>query len=148
MYDSVSGLGAWLSAELLAAWTPKACMDEANSGDASSFKVDQHEAAFLRGSSAVSLPSDLPPEISEPGSPALIPPYWQQHRRHESHTSVRSEGSVPIRLLDHTDDSHEQNKAVWAKRLTIDDYVLVSGNLAGIGNYVVWNCTIETVDVS
>ncbi|KAF2875005.1 Phox homologous domain-containing protein, partial [Massariosphaeria phaeospora] len=34
----------------------------------------------------------------------------------------------------------------WAKQVTIDDYVVVSGTAPGLGAYVVWNCTVETLD--
>ena len=53
-----------------------------------------------------------------------------------------------IRLEDHTDAGSEQCKALWAKHVTIDDYVIVSGTAPGLGSYVVWNCTVETLNVS
>jgi hypothetical protein len=34
---------------------------------------------------------------------------------------------------------------LWAKGVTIDEYVVVG---QGVGAYVVWNCTVETLDVS
>jgi hypothetical protein len=55
---------------------------------------------------------------------------------------------TPISLEDHTDDGSEQSKGLWAKSVTIDDYVVVSGTAPGLGAYVVWNCTVETLDVS
>lgn len=55
---------------------------------------------------------------------------------------------TPIGLEDHTDESSEQCKALWAKGVTIDDYVVVSGTAPGLGAYVVYNCTVETLDVS
>ena len=56
-------------------------------------------------------------------------------------------------LEDHTDESSDQCKVLWAKHVTIDDYVVVSGTAPGLGayspgQYVVWNCTVETLDVS
>lgn len=122
-------------------------MDEANGGNAS-FYSNNHHGAGTRDSAPFSPSSDLASVDPEPNSPALVPPYWQQHRHYESYASVQSEGSAPIRLIDHTEDSHEQNKAVWARRATIGDYVLITGNLAGVGDYIVWNCKIETLDVS
>jgi hypothetical protein len=53
---------------------------------------------------------------------------------------------MPITLEDHTDEGSEQCKALWAKHVTIDDYVIVSGNAPAVGAYVVWNCTVETLD--
>jgi hypothetical protein len=68
---------------------------------------------------------------------SVVPPYWQDNGR-----------PTPISLEDHTDDGSEQCKALWAKGVTIDDYVVVSGTAPGLGAYVVWNCTVETLDVS
>ncbi|KAF2482260.1 Phox homologous domain-containing protein, partial [Neohortaea acidophila] len=33
----------------------------------------------------------------------------------------------------------------WAKSAAVDDYVLVSGATLGVGAYVVWHCTIQTL---
>lgn len=80
-------------------------------------------------------------------SPALIPPYWS-HRRYESYSSVQNAKPPPITLEDHTEEPSEQSGAVWAEGVAIDDYVLVSGTVPNVGNFVVWNCKIETLDVS
>lgn len=77
----------------------------------------------------------------------LIPPYWL-HRRDESYSSIGIFRPPPITLEDHTEEPSEQSKSLWAKGVAIDDYVTVSGNLAGVGDYVVWNCKVETLDVS
>ena len=77
----------------------------------------------------------------------LIPPYWL-HRRDESYSSIGIVRPPPITLEDHTEELSEQSKSLWAKGVTIDDYVTVSGNVAGVGDYVVWNCKVETLDVS
>jgi len=53
---------------------------------------------------------------------------------------------TPIGLEDHTDEGSEQCKVLWAKSVTIDDYVVVGGTAPGLGSYVVWNCTVETLD--
>ena len=80
-------------------------------------------------------------------SPSLIPPYWS-HRRYESYSSVKNTRPPPITLEDHTEEPSEQSGAVWAEGVTVDDYVLVSGTVPNVGNFVVWNCKIETLDVS
>ena len=80
-------------------------------------------------------------------SPTLIPPYWS-HRRYESYSSVQNAKPPPITLEDHTEEPSEQSGAVWAEGVAIDDYVLVSGTVPNVGNFVVWNCKIETIDVS
>ncbi|KAF2460021.1 Phox homologous domain-containing protein [Lineolata rhizophorae] len=100
----------------------------------------------------------------------LVPPYWEhwthpadRRRRHHwqqdqlrhagcaggnggSTVSVDSFRPAPIRLEDHTVDGSEQGKALWARCVTVEDYVIVSGNAPGVGAYVVWNCTVETLD--
>ena len=82
-------------------------------------------------------------------APAVVPPYWQQHRRHASYASVISNGKPPpISLEDHTEESEEVSSPLWAKVVSIESHVLVSGNVPGVGDYVVWICRVETLDVS
>ena len=93
-----------------------------------------------------------PPEPEEiddgaNSSPSLIPPYWS-HQRYESYSSVQNAKPPPITLEDHTEEPSEHSGAVWAEGVTIDDHVLVSGTVPNVGNFVVWNCKIETLDVS
>lgn len=75
-----------------------------------------------------------------------VPPYWR-HQRAESYASLEIVKPPPIRLEDHTEEPSEQSGAVWAKRVTILDHVIVTGNESGIGAYVVWNIKVETLDV-
>lgn len=80
----------------------------------------------------------------------IVPPYWSRHKRRDSggsEASLESDRPAPIRLEDHTVEGSDQNRALWAKHVTIDDYVIVSGNVPGMGDYVVWNCTVQTLDV-
>ena len=77
---------------------------------------------------------------------AIVPPYWQHHRA-GSYASVGDGKPPPIRLEDHTEEPSEQSGALWAKSVTILDYVIVSGSKTGVGAYVVWNCKVETLDV-
>lgn len=77
-----------------------------------------------------------------------IPPYWQQHRRHESCASVNTLQPCGIVLEDRTELATEFAAPLWAKGVQVDSYVLVSGKLPSIGDYVVWNCKIATIDVS
>ncbi|KAK0660894.1 PX domain-containing protein YPT35 [Lasiodiplodia hormozganensis] len=79
----------------------------------------------------------------------IVPPYWPGLRRRESggsEASLASDRPAPIRLEDHTAEGSDQNRALWAKSVTIDDHVIVSGNVPGMGDYVVWNCTVQTLD--
>ena len=75
-----------------------------------------------------------------------MPPYWHLHHAfdHAALTDAALHG--PIRLEDHTEDSSEQSRALWAKHVSVDDYVIVSGAVPG-GEYVVWCITVETLKV-
>lgn len=51
-------------------------------------------------------------------------------------------------MEDHSEDpSCDTNRGLWAKSVAIDDHVVVKGT-SGIGAYVVWNCRIQTLEVS
>lgn len=89
------------------------------------------------------------PTSSETGNSrgnAIIPPYWHR-RRGNSQASIRSDLHAPITLEDHTEEPSDQSEALWAKSVHIDDYVVVSGSRTGVGAYVVYNCTVEMLDV-
>ncbi|KAJ4400557.1 hypothetical protein N0V91_008599 [Didymella pomorum] len=89
---------------------------------------------------------------ARPERNSVVPPYWQRHERNGSRlSSYTSDAGARIVLEDHTDESSDQCKVLWAKHVTIDDYVVVSGTAPGLGayspgQYVVWNCTVETLD--
>jgi hypothetical protein len=94
-------------------------------------------------------PATAPPDRNSVGS--VVPPYWQSHRRNASYISNYSAENgrpTPIGLEDHTDEASDHCKVLWAKGVTIDDYVVISGTAPGFGAYVVFNCTVETLDVS
>lgn len=78
------------------------------------------------------------------------PPYWRRHHHDDSRVSITSNTlSNPfIKLVDNTEEGSEHSKALWAKSAEIDDHVVVRGTAPGIGDYVVWNCKIETLNVS
>ncbi len=83
-----------------------------------------------------------------PGTPpSTVPPYWQ-HRRLVSYASVNNPKPAPIILEDHTEETSEQTGLLWAKGVSIDDYVIIQGNVPSLGDYTVWNCKIDTLDVS
>lgn len=79
---------------------------------------------------------------------AVVPPYWQ-HRRYESYTSANIVRPPAIILEDHTEDLETNCQTpLWAKEVSFQDYVVVSGNnIPSVGDYVVWTCTIKTLDV-
>ena len=76
-----------------------------------------------------------------------IPPYWQ-HQRAVSNASVISNGHPPaITLEDHTAETADLQSPLWARTVVVKGYVIVSGSVKGIGDYVVWTCEIDTLDV-
>ncbi|KAF2154638.1 PX-domain-containing protein [Myriangium duriaei CBS 260.36] len=86
----------------------------------------------------------IPPPVA---APLQSPPFWKVHGRSVSGASFMSNRGgrpTPIQLEDHSEESHDQGRACWAKHVTIDDYTVVTGT-TGIGAYVVWNCTVETL---
>ena len=78
---------------------------------------------------------------------APAPAFWStRHARSASyHSLAHTTGHGPIQLEDHSEDQHEQSQACWARSVTVDDYTVVSGT-SGIGAYVVWHCTVSTLE--
>lgn len=77
----------------------------------------------------------------------ITPIHWQ-HRRYESYVSIGHSKPAPIALEDNTDGVPDVKSPLWAKAVAIDGFVLVSGSLRGVGDYTIWNCKIDTLDVS
>ena len=87
-------------------------------------------------------------ESSTAASPITSPPYWvQSHTRSFSNISVESMGAGAITLQDNTDEQDAKNKACWARSVYIEDHVVINGSRTGIGAFVVWNITVETLHV-
>lgn len=96
-------------------------------------------------SSEESQPEDTPKTRPVSG---VVPPYWQRHERGASRASQSSLGGPMITLEDHTaDPESETSRGLWAQSVSIEDHVVVQGK-TGVGAYVVWNCKIQTLDVS
>ncbi|MCJ1426949.1 PX domain-containing protein ypt35 [Sticta canariensis] len=76
---------------------------------------------------------------------STVPPYWQHHR-YESYTSVDVTRPPAIILEDHTETETECSNPLWAKAAFLEDYVMVSGSFASVGDYIVWSCKIDTLD--
>lgn len=75
------------------------------------------------------------------------PPFWTRHGRSVStvsYHSMKQHRPTPILLEDHSEEYHEQTQACWARTVSVDEYVVVSG-ATGIGAYVVWHCTVSTL---
>jgi len=79
-------------------------------------------------------------------SPVTSPPYWvQSHQRSFSNISIESIAPGAITLQDNDNGEDVKNKACWAKSVYIEDHVVINGNRTGIGAFVVWNITVETL---
>jgi hypothetical protein len=127
-----------------------------------SFPVINHPVGRPRASarwmdSTASKPSDdanlaggdVPESVKPAPQPTQTPPPYWQHKRSVSHLSQTSlDRPRPITLRDRTGSLSSSNGALWAKSISIEDYVIVSGNLTGIGAYVVWTCKVQTLDAS
>jgi hypothetical protein len=109
---------------------------------------DDHD--FLHVDAA---PADEPETSDKPvsgSSPITTPPYWYGETRHgrtvsnASYQSIGYQRPAQILLEDHSEEDNVLSQSCWAKSATIDEYVLVSGP-TGIGAYVVWHCTVETL---
>lgn len=78
----------------------------------------------------------------------VSPPYWQRERS-ATHSTVGSlEQPPPITLKDNTEQNTGAHNQLWARSISIDDYVVIQGNSIGVGSYVVWICKVETLDGS
>ena len=81
------------------------------------------------------------------GAVVDAPPFWTRHDRTMSAVSYQSIVQTrppPIQLEDHSEEHHELSQGCWARSVTVDDYVVVSGP-SGVGAYIVWNCTVSTL---
>lgn len=98
-------------------------------------------------------PADSRPGLAEPlsqTSQSLVPPYWQRRRTTSALSVLSITGqSLPITLEDNTEYVEgDIQSPLWAKAVAIQSYTIVSGNVKGIGDYVVWICSVQTLDVS
>ncbi|KIX98887.1 uncharacterized protein Z520_05348 [Fonsecaea multimorphosa CBS 102226] len=73
------------------------------------------------------------------------PPYWQPNRE-PSFDELSAARPPPIALEDHTLSREPSRAALWAKSISIDEYVIVQGNPTGVGAYVVYNINVQTLD--
>ncbi|KAH0562459.1 hypothetical protein GP486_002851 [Trichoglossum hirsutum] len=76
---------------------------------------------------------------------SIVPPYWKDHRT-DSDSASENLPPTLITLEDHTEEPSDKSTALWAKSVAIQDYVVVSGSRTGVGAYVVWNCTVDTLE--
>jgi hypothetical protein len=109
----------------------------------------------LASQSTPAVPIPAPP----PSSSSAHRPYWSPHHRSVSNASYRSLlarqeadrdrlSRQPIVLEDYEHAHLPEERTLWAKHVSVDEYVVV-GNPKGLGAgaFVVWNCTL-VLDVS
>lgn len=73
-------------------------------------------------------------------------PFIRNRNRTASGSSLTFLAPAPITLVDHTIDPSERSSAAFARNVFIGDYTIVSGSPLRAGAYVVWNCTVETLE--
>ena len=106
--------------------------------------ADEHASAHRSA-------SDTTPPVRSTTRVTDAPPFWSSNAaRHSrsistvSYHSLNQTRPAAIVLEDHSDDRDLQAQSCWARAVSIDEYVVVSGP-TGIGAYVVWHCTVSTL---
>ena len=103
----------------------------------------------MESSSHVPNADPVPSEIKSGDQlrPTPTPPYWNPSREASlDSTALLVDRPGPITLEDHTLSREVSRSGLWAKSITIDDYVIIQGSLPGVGAYVVYNCNVQTLD--
>lgn len=126
---------------------------EASSGhlaETTSRSAEADDGGVLHADAAEDAEPQTPDRSSTERSPVTTPPYWYGETRHgrsisnASYQSIGYQRPNPIMLEDHSAEDNDLSQSCWAQSATIDEYVLVSGP-TGIGAYVVWHCTVQTL---
>lgn len=108
--------------------------------------MDHNDSSLLEERDQNSLTVDN--SLNKRNSYLSSPPYWQRKRSTTQSTITSVERPPPITLTDNTELDSKSHNHLWARSITIDDHVVIEGNSAGIGSYVVWICKVETIDGS
>lgn len=116
-------------------------------------EIQEHDSLSHTNGNATATPPDDSAKQGRKERPisGVVPPYWR-HQRSFSRASMASvdtsrSSKLAITLEDHTEDPDASTtKGLWARSVTIDDHVVVSGK-TGIGAYVVWMCNVQTLEV-
>jgi len=100
------------------------------------------------------------PAVPIPAPPQRQPshrsqrPYWPPQQRSLSNASYRALlarqdldrerlSRPPIVLEDHSEAHRPEERTLWAKHVSVDDYVVVGNTRSlGAGAFVVWHCTL------
>jgi hypothetical protein len=107
--------------------------------------------SLLTSNGSAALPKDSNVATTDASDSPFSPPYWQTHFTDEESSASLNRRHIraQIQLEDHTEETSEQYKDfLWAKAVRIDGHIIVRGATPAIGAYVVWNCTVDILDVS
>jgi hypothetical protein len=100
------------------------------------------------GNGTLPLPDNHHSHAKDRPVSGIVPPYWRHYRAVSRASQISVDGPPAITLEDHTEDpDSDTSRGLWARSVTIDDHVVVQGE-NGVGAYVVWNCKIQTLEVS
>ncbi|KAF3916764.1 hypothetical protein ABW20_dc0107830 [Dactylellina cionopaga] len=91
------------------------------------------------------LPVSSPPTPTG-GSRRASLPFLRNRNRTASGSSMTFIHPSPIDLVDHTIEPSERSSAAFARSVIVGDYTIISGSPLRAGAYVVWNCTVETLE--
>ena len=117
------------------------CMDKSSSVPDADLGPDQRPQT----SAITALTSTTVEAGKQPRLTPTPPPYWNLSRE-SSFDDLSANRPPPITLEDHTLSPEASSSGLWAKSVTIDEYVIVRGNPLGAGAYVVYNCNVQTLD--
>ena len=106
-------------------------------------ETDTPSRAHIQKPGSLPVSNGVGKEESTPTSP----PYWQYQRSVSSRSIDTPTRPLPISLEDHTEAHSDTSGALWARDISIEDYVIIRGGSTDIGAYVVWNCKVQTINV-
>lgn len=89
--------------------------------------------------------------LSNTSSITSPPPYWPHASHQRNISNLSTESFLPaeaIRLRDNDANDDDRNSACWAKSVEITDFIFVNGSNTNIGAFIVWNISVETMNVS
>ncbi|KAF3930936.1 hypothetical protein ABW19_dt0208646 [Dactylella cylindrospora] len=97
------------------------------------------------------IPGGAKTSASSPPTPTKPPrrgslPFIRNRNRTASGSSMTFLQPAPITLVDHTENPSDRSSAAFARSVIVGDYTIISGSPLRAGAYVVWNCTVETLE--
>ncbi|EWC44588.1 hypothetical protein DRE_06669 [Drechslerella stenobrocha 248] len=89
--------------------------------------------------------------LSSPPTPTGTPrranlPFLRSRNRTASGSSLTILQPAPIALVDNTSDSLEGSSGAYVRSVIVGDYTIINDSPLRAGAYIVWNCTVETLE--